>query len=691
MHGRSEMNELTPFHKHQATVFTILFFGIFLLTGLFVYPDYGISWDEQYSRFDNARIVYHFVVNGGGDEIRHASEKYHGPAFELFLFSLEKLFSINDIRAVYLMRHLVTFLTFFVAVYFFFLIARNNFNNWKLGLLAAAFLVISPRIFAESFYNSKDLAFLSFFIMAIYSLLQFHRHQDYKWAVVHSFFCAILIDIRILGILIPVFTLFFLLADQAVTSILKTKESVKFKTRPVVVYFILLILLIILFWPVLWLNPVKHFVNAFNEMRKFTWLGSVFYQGIDHSPGQLPWHYIPAWISITTPPLYIFLFVSGFALILFRLIKNPFNFYLTQKTELLSLLCFLSPIVMVIVLNSVIYDGWRHVYFIYPAFILIAVYAFNQFDLFLKKNILIKTRITVWIIVLIFLAHTGYTMIRYHPNQQVYFNRLAGGSLNSAKAKHEFDYWGLAFKQVLEEIVERDTSAEIIIHSNSFPGVCNRNILHEEQRDRLLFSDNIDYCDYFITNYRSHPEDYDYPNEFYSVIIDDAKLASAFRFQRNNPWINKELKQFSDDFEVEQHLYKPISSEQAISGKYAIKIDPSTEKFKLGSIGNDTSLLKKGKIIIRVSIWVYQETIDNSSMIVVEMNSEGSEEILSSTSICNYSNEGYKKWKKITLITTLPELKSIDETVNIYIRNSNNRDTFYLDDYEVSFIELNPL
>ena len=36
-------------------------------------------------------------------------------------------------------------------------IIKNRYNSYFTALLGAAFLVASPRIFAESFYNSKDI------------------------------------------------------------------------------------------------------------------------------------------------------------------------------------------------------------------------------------------------------------------------------------------------------------------------------------------------------------------------------------------------------------------------------------------------------------------------------------------------------------------------------------------------------
>src|SRR5262249_34061928 len=134
-------------------------------------------------------------------------------------------------------------------------------------------------------------------------------------------------------------------------------------------------LFVVAMWVWLWGNPVGHFLEAFASMARFRYQGDTLYLGHAVPSDALPWHYAPVWIAITTPPLYLVLFVVGAAAILWRLATR--GLALWEGDEELQDLFFLGlvvlPIAAVIVLHSVLYGGWRHLYFIYPAFLMIAV------------------------------------------------------------------------------------------------------------------------------------------------------------------------------------------------------------------------------------------------------------------------------------------------------------------------------
>ena len=46
-----------------------------------------------------------------------------------------------------------------------------------MAFIGTTFLLLSPRIFADSFYNNKDIIFLSFFIINIYTAINFFEKQ----------------------------------------------------------------------------------------------------------------------------------------------------------------------------------------------------------------------------------------------------------------------------------------------------------------------------------------------------------------------------------------------------------------------------------------------------------------------------------------------------------------------------------
>ena len=290
-------------------------------------------------------------------------EQGHGVLFDLPTAFLEFVFNITDVRKYFLLRHLINFMFFIIASYFFFLLIKERYQSYIFAILGVIFLILSPRIFADSFYNNKDLVFLSMYIISIYFSINFLKKNTVKSAIYASLFSALLIDLRILGIIIPIIVFIFYFVNFFETNLL-----------PIVIFGLLMPILIIIFWPYLWESPLENFIFAFNRLSNFDEYIFNFYFG-EHIFGQdIPWHYPVVWIGITTPLLYTILFFIGVFFILkkffFRLSqieKNPKGKFWMNDNEMKDLIflsSFLIPLIMVILLNSSLYDGWRHLYFI---------------------------------------------------------------------------------------------------------------------------------------------------------------------------------------------------------------------------------------------------------------------------------------------------------------------------------------
>ena len=123
---------------------------------------------------------------------------------------------------------------------------------------------------------------------------------------------------------------------------------------------------------------------------------------------------------------------------------------------------------------------------------------------------------------------TSYQMIRYHPFQNVYFNNLAG---NNVGTKYELDYWGLSFRQGLEYIVKKDKRPVIGLTANVIAPMVNNAVFLGKQDISRLRRTNIHQADYFLTNYRWHPQPYKLTNEVYSISVDNQKIMSVFKLR----------------------------------------------------------------------------------------------------------------------------------------------------------------
>jgi hypothetical protein len=106
---------------------------------------------------------------------------------------------------------------------------------------------------------------------------------------------------------------------------------------------------------------------------------------------------------------------------------------------------------------------------------------------------------------------------------------LAG---NNAGKNFELDYWGLSFRQGLEYIVKNDKRPVIKLAANVPPPVCMNNAIFLKENDiRRLRLVEINEADYFLTNYRYHPEEYPLNQEAFTIAVDNQKIMSVFKMR----------------------------------------------------------------------------------------------------------------------------------------------------------------
>ena len=147
----------------------------------------------------------------------------------------------------------------------------------------------------------------------------------------------------------------------------------------------------------MWDDPIRNFLQIFSILSNFDIGIFNFYLGNYISAESLPWHYSLVWLFVTTPIFYLFLFFIGITFILTRffsrLIKIDHNNSYKdlwrgnkELQDLLHLFIFFIPIFSIIILHSTLYDGWRHLYFIYPSFLMVSLSGLNIIIIKFFKN-----------------------------------------------------------------------------------------------------------------------------------------------------------------------------------------------------------------------------------------------------------------------------------------------------------------
>ena len=173
-----------------------------------------------------------------------------------------------------------------------------------MSLIGSLSLILSPRIFAESFYNPKDIIFMSLFIIATLFSIKFLRDKNNSSIILAAFFTSLAVGVRIVGIYLPLITLFFFLFNTDNT-------KTKFKIFSSIKYLFLFLGFLIFLWPFLWEDTFSNLLVAFNEFKNYPWKGEILYFGKFINAEFTPWHYFFVWFLLTTPVIFSVIIIFG--------------------------------------------------------------------------------------------------------------------------------------------------------------------------------------------------------------------------------------------------------------------------------------------------------------------------------------------------------------------------------------------
>jgi hypothetical protein len=495
-----------------------------LVLGLMVFQDYGIAWDEPLQQ-DIGLRTYNYVFKGD-TTLNDFKNRDYGVAVELPLIFMQKAFRLKDSRNIYLMRHLVTHLFFLLSGFAFYLLIRILYRNKILAVSGYLMFLITPRIYAQSFFNSKDIPFMCMFIFCFLACLLAFRDKKIRNFIILGILSGLLIDIRVMGIVIPAIVTGLVLIDT-----FRGPQRKEMIIR-YLVYLFLTILIVILAWPWLWHDPAGRFRIALANMSKFRWDNNVLLNGDFFRASKVGWQYLPRWFGLTTPIVYLLLGITGFIFLVIRFFRNPLAFIgqTNDRNQLIYLACFAGPVISVIVLHSVLYDAWRQMYFIYPSFLLLAIYGlFCIFNAKFFSGDLPKVMVIIFMIVS--MTGTVFTMIKSHPFEDVYFNILLSKKDQYLRKTFELDYWGTSYKKALDHILAIDRASVLKIEVANLAGEHNFYILKPEDQKRISYVESDDLADYFITNYRWHPRDYKYPKEkkIFFITVQNSEICTVWK------------------------------------------------------------------------------------------------------------------------------------------------------------------
>ena len=445
-------------------IFVFLSAAIFILLPL-LSTNAGISGDEPV-HYQHAEYVYNYFKTDGEDQSAIITPKthlkYYGQVVDNISYYINH--ALNSQRP-YLTRHILNSIIGALMILFTGLIAVTV-SGYRAGIIALIFLFLSPRILGHSYNNLKDIPFAAGYIVGIYGLAgamtSFPKIKILHWLSM-CLGLALAFGTRAGGlILIPVY-LFFIFLTWATSH--PVRELLKAGSIKKGLVFLSLALLAsaagffigIALWPYALQAPFRHSLESLSVMTHYTVSIRQLFEGQWLWSENLPAYYPLKYILITSPLVII----AGFFMQFFSWNK--------RRALVLAMLNFsaLFPIIWVMLKGSNLYGAWRHLLFVYPAIVVVSAVSWEA--AVRKRGSLVK--ILAGVILIAGMTGPLFHIVKNHPVEYVYFNRLTNG-VRGAFSRYETDYYyhsmGPAVKWLKSYLSEKEGSDEIKVASN-FP------------------------------------------------------------------------------------------------------------------------------------------------------------------------------------------------------------------------------
>jgi hypothetical protein len=385
------------------------------------------------------------------------------------------------------------------------------------GFLALLVLALTPVFYGQSFYNAKDIPFAALYALALGAILACDDWPKTSWkrALGAGVLIGLAAAIRVGGIVLFGFALVLWLA----TLVLRGGSS----GRPgwparrdlgrLAARWLGAVAAgwtaMVAFWPWAMLDPLRNPFRAAARFSRFWDEMLIFYDGRLLPAREVSRFYLPNWFGLTLPELYLVagvLGVLGLALLWrARRLGPAACLPLLQAGWLASIPALL--VAGVVINHMPLYDGLRHFLFLIP---LLAVLAGASLAAFLRAPAPRGLKLAGAAALAITCVLTLVDMIRLHPYQAVYFNRLVAGGQKAGIDRYEGDYWCLSYKEGCAWLMRRFAGARcreaIRVGSYSILQQTDYYLQRTEEGRRLFVSVPVGEADFVLatTRFQDH-------------------------------------------------------------------------------------------------------------------------------------------------------------------------------------------
>ncbi len=539
------------------TIGIYIFLSLYFLIGLSIFQDFGIGIEEHFQRKSGFYWLNKILDLSSFESLKiAASNRYdaimqipnlvdiethlnYGILFDLPTAFIETIFDLREDQ-IFKMRHLLNFSVFFVSGIFFHKILEQKYKLKIITIIGLAIYLLLPKSFGSSFFDSKDLFFLSILTISYYFYVKFEEQKKLKYLCLFALFSAFSISSRIFGLILPISFLIIEFLNYF-------ERKSYFEIKYIFYYLIFLIFFSFLHWPYLWIaiNDLSNVIENF-VVRTDT---KVYFEGIYINSKNLPFDYIPKLIFLGTPIFITLFFLAGILISYQKFFKNFINIEENnnkklwnnsyEKIDLFFIINFSIILIHYFTSNPNLYGGWRHYIFLN---FFISFFSINGIDSTLNYLKKIKTKFNLlniaYLFFIIFFFHLVYKLVLYHPYQSYFFNEIIS---NQKKMNYEIDTQSLSRVDALRIINEDSKNLkEVKIATASWTPLEDAKFqIDKDSWNRLIFlgTSNKEDANYIYTNHFYEVDininkKYKIPENFSvyrELIIDGSKIYTIYK------------------------------------------------------------------------------------------------------------------------------------------------------------------
>ena len=425
--------------------------------------DYGITADAGVQHRWGRRLLRWYASFGAEPRVTDDLDitKYGG-----FCEILTELFVLASPLDVYESRHVANLGFAFVAFFAVFRMGRR-LGGAPGAFLSLLFLALTPPFYGHAFNNAKDVPFAAMFAVAVAAILAVDGWPGVGWrgVLLAGVAIGLAAAVRVGAIVLYGFALVLWLGTLLIGARAAGRPASsagRFVLRLASAWAVAVAAgwtAMVAFWPWAMLDPLRHPFRAAGRFARYWDDMLLFYDGRLQPSGEVSRFYLPNWFALTLPETYLIAAALGLlALVLRSRSSHPFGGESLGRLLKAAWLASIPALLVagVVVNRMPLYDGLRHFLFLIP---LLAVLAGTSVAAFLRSPAPRGVRFVGLAVLSLALAVTLADMVRLHPYQAVYFNRLVAGGMKEGVARYEADYWCVSYKEGCEWLLRRFAGA----------------------------------------------------------------------------------------------------------------------------------------------------------------------------------------------------------------------------------------